>query len=66
MGQREILRRRLSNHPSGLGSLKQDVALKRPIAALQESEGRYRSLAESSPDLVTLPITPKAEEMRKG
>ena len=66
MGEKKIFRRRLGNHPSGLGSLKQDVALKRPTAGLQESVGRYGSLAESLPDLVTHPITPKGEEMKKG
>lgn len=42
MGEKKILMRSLGNHPRGLGSLEQDVALKRPIAALQELEGRYR------------------------
>ena len=34
MREKKILRRRLGNHPSDLGSLKQDVGLKRLIAAL--------------------------------
>jgi PAS domain S-box-containing protein len=50
--EKKALRRRLGKHPNGLGSLKQDDALKRLIAALQESEGRYKSLVESLPDLI--------------
>jgi PAS domain S-box-containing protein len=51
--ERKAPQRRLRNHPNGIASLKQDDALKRLIAALQESEGRYKSLVESLPDLVT-------------
>jgi PAS domain S-box-containing protein len=53
VNEKKALQRRLGNHPNGIASLKQDDALKRLIAALQESEGRYRSLVESLPDLVT-------------
>jgi PAS domain S-box-containing protein len=51
--EKKALGRRSEKHPNGLSSLKQDDALKRLIAALQESEGRYKSLAESLPDLIT-------------
>lgn len=49
----DITRNQFKEKPvTGHGLLKQDDALKRLVAALQESEGRYRSLVRSLPDVI--------------
>ncbi|MGA2238964.1 MAG: PAS domain S-box protein [Candidatus Bathyarchaeia archaeon] len=49
----DMTRNQFKEKPAtGHGLLRQDDALKRLVAALQESEGRYRSLVRSLPDLI--------------